>query len=520
MYDEGAAYRVSAFESFHPQHETEWQQTLALAKNPRDKELLWHLLGVYADPIRGMNEIAAINPQSDLLPLLMVRAVNIAEHNTLNNSRYPGESDFSMNEVDTTQFTIDPYFSWYSVQFNQLQELDNSLARIAASRNEDKGIWLMAQAFVTYLRGDQQLCLQQTEKALEIGKDNPLIRAQAAIHQLIAQWNKLKQLRQQDEQEILNLIQGLNPSGLLATRSENAERMILRFMRKQYSENGNELRAELAEPSPDEFYRSTAKTQEMIDFMLRTNHTPFEKYVLAGYPIKLTELYDVLAVGEIYAGNFEAARTIYAKHPDAGTNELLGNPFNIHIVDCHDCDHAKPMKTPYTKRKFVDKILEMNSKANDLKVDAKERATNYFLMANGLYNMTWYGNARLLSATVVNWNYMDSNRFAGYTNEKNMKVQGYYSCEAASENYLKAFALSTDAEFKAKCIWMAAKCEHNRWLESDYTIENSDAFKAGVYFRSLRDEYSNTQYYKQVIAECGYFCQFITPGNQACIRNK
>ncbi len=520
MYDASSAYRISAFESFHPQHETEWQQTLTLAKNPRDKELLWHLLGVYADPIRGMNEIAVINPQSDLLPLLMVRAVNIAENNTLSNSRYPGDSDFALNEVDTTQFTIDPYYSWHSVQTKNLQELDNSLAKIAALRTNDKGVWLMAQAFVSYLRGDMRLCLQQTSKALEIGKDNPLIRAQAAIHELIARWEELKQLRAQDEQEILNLIKGLNPAGLIATRSENAERMLLRFMRNQFLENGNELRAELAEPSPDAFYKSTTKTQEMIDFMLRTNHTPFEKYVLARYPIKLNELYDVLAVGEMYAGNFEAARTIYAKHPDAGTNELLGNPFNIRIVDCHDCDHAKPMKTPYNKRKFVDKILEMHAKANDPKLDAKERATNYFLVANGLYNMTWYGNARLLSATVVNWDYTDSNRFASYSDEKKFNIQGYYNCEAARENYMNAFALSTDAEFKAKCIWMAAKCEHNHWLETEYSVENSDAFRSGEYFRRLRDEYSNTQYYKQVIAECGYFCQFITPGNQACIRNK
>jgi len=520
LYDVGPAYRMSAFESFHPQRENEWKQTLALAKNPRDKELLWHLLGVYADPVRGMNEIAAINPQSDLLPLLMVRAVNIAENNIVSNPRYPGESDFEFNEVDTTYFTIDPYYSWQSVQFKNLQELDNSLSKIAAQRAHDKGVWLMAQAFVSYLRGDMRMCLQQTEKALETGKDNPLIRAQAAIHQLITRWNDLKQLRAQDEQEILNLIEGLNPAGITATRSENAERMILRFMRQQYSENGNELRAELAEPAPDAFYNNAAKTQAMIDFMTRTNHTSFEKYVLARYPIKLNELYDVLAVGEMYAGNFEAARGIYAKHPDAGTNELLGNPFNIHIVDCHDCDHAKPMKTPYTKRKFVDKILEMHAKANDPKLDAKERATNYFLVANGLYNMTWYGNARLLSATVVNWDYTDSNRFAGYSDEKKLNVQGYYNCEAARENYLNAFALSTDAEFKAKCIWMAAKCEHNHWLETEYSVENSDAFRSGEYFRRLRDEYSNTQYYKQVIAECGYFCQFISPGNQACIRNK
>ncbi len=521
MYDAHEAYRFSAFESFHPQEAEAWNQTLSKANNARDKELLWHLLGVYADPIRGMNEIAAINPRSDLLPLLLVRAVNIAERNGVNNVTYPGQ-DFGFGfEYDSTHFTIDPYYSWNSVKSNNLNELKQTIAKISDLRQNDKAVWLMAQAFVAWLQGDVKACLTLTEIAIELESENPMIRAQAAIHRLISRRDNLQQLDAKAEQEILYLIQGLNPAGFVATRSQNAERMVLRAMRNQYLKLDNALRAELAEPNPQEFYAKAEQIQEMIDFMLRTDHTPFERFVLLKYPLKLEELYDVQAVAKMYAGDFEGAKDVYAKHPAAGNDELMGNPFNIGIVDCHDCDHAKPLKVPYTKRKFADKILEMKAKANDSALDGKERATNYFLMANGLYNMTWYGNARLLSVTVVNWNMSYSERFSPYTSkEADEPIDGYFDSKPALEAYLNAYALSNDNEFKAKCIWMAAKCEHNIWLETQYNEEATGAFKSGVYFRKLKAEYGNSQYYKQVIDECGYFCQFISPDNQSCIRNK
>jgi hypothetical protein len=521
MYDAHEAFRLSAFESFHPQEEVEWNQTIAKATSTRDKELLWHLLGVYADPVHSMNELAAINPQSDLLPLLLVRAVNIAERNCVNNVSYPGQ-DFGFGfEYDSTHFTVDPYYSWNSVKRNNLNELNQTIANISDLRQNDKAVWLMAQAFVAWLQGDVNACLTSTEEAVELDGENPMIRAQAAIHRLISRRDDLQQLDAAAEQVILSLIQGLNPSGFVATRSQNAERMVLRAMRNQYLKLGNPLRAELAEPNPQEFYAKAEQIQEMIDFMLRKDHTPFERFVLGKYPLKLEELYDVQAVAKMYAGDFEGAKDVYAKHPAAGNDELMGNPFNIRIVDCHDCDHAKPLKVPYTKRKFADKILEMKAKANDPALDAKERATNYFLMANGLYNMTWYGNARLLSVTVVNWNMSYSERFSPYTTKETEEpIDGYFDSKPALEAYLKAYELSNDTEFKAKCIWMAAKCEHNIWLETEYGEESTGDFKSGDYFRKLKQEYSTSQYYKQVIAECGYFCQFITPGNQSCIKNK
>jgi len=66
---------------------------------------------------------------------------------------------------------------------------------------------------------------------------------------------------------------------------------------------------------------------------------------------------------------------------------------------------------------------------------------------------------------------------------------------------------------------MLAKCEHNTWLENSWGEETGD-FNAGVYFKMMNDNFKDSKYYKEVIAQCGYFCTYNSPGNPACIKNK
>jgi hypothetical protein len=162
-------------------------------------------------------------------------------------------------------------------------------------------------------------------------------------------------------------------------------------------------------------------------------------------------------------------------------------------------------------------MIELSQKAISEK-DTQERANNYFLYANGLYNMTWYGNARVFSATSINWNYQESNRFDRYSFKKSQEVGAYYSMKEAEKNYLLALSLSNNKEFKAKCVWMLAKCEHNAWLENSWG-EGSGDFEAGKYFK-IMNTYKDAKYYKEVIAQCGYFCTYNSPGNPTCINNK
>ena len=59
---------------------------------------------------------------------------------------------------------------------------------------------------------------------------------------------------------------------------------------------------------------------------------------------------------------------------------------------------------------------------------------------------------------------------------------------------------------------MAAKCEQNKYyLSHDYEEGNANGRKGKyrTFFHKIKSDYSNTQYYKQAIKECGYFKYFV-----------
>ena len=83
-----------------------------------------------------------------------------------------------------------------------------------------------------------------------------------------------------------------------------------------------------------------------------------------------------------------------------------------------------------------------------------------------------------------------------------------FDCSNALKYYLKAMRLSNDRNFKAMCCFMAAKCEQNKFYLKKDRNPNIN-FIAGKYFKDLKDSYNNTDYYKEIIKECGYFRTYL-----------
>ncbi|MEX1188835.1 MAG: hypothetical protein WED33_06210 [Bacteroidia bacterium] len=503
LYDYEEAYKFEAFESFHPQSDKEWEETLLLAKSIREKELLWHLMGVYAAPLNGMKEIVKLNSTSDLLPLLLVRAVNIAENNLVENSDYRNNEYYPFaDESNLASFTPDPLFSWNSIKEEQLDDLINTVERIAEVREYDKDVWLISAAYLNWIGGNSEKAMLNTDLALKVTKNNKAVLAQVAINKLLISFSEISEINDETENKIIDLINEVNQVSTGVKRDENAIQFVLRKMNKMYLAKGEELLAELCSPNTYNYYKNESDVRNMLAFMQNKDNNKLSKYLIGRYPLGTSDLYNILAVIKVYEYNFEAADSIYDKSVSLGTDELYGNPFNFRIKDCHDCDHGLPQKVKYTKRAFVDKMIELKNKAVT-SVDPNEKANNYFLYANGLYNMTYYGNARFMSTTAIG----------------NSMASSYYNCDKAEINYLKAMEHSKNKEFRAKCLWMAAKCQHNEWLEKEYVLRGESDFIAGEYFYMMKELFSDTKYYKEVIAECGYFCQFENPGLASCIKN-
>jgi hypothetical protein len=192
--------------------------------------------------------------------------------------------------------------------------------------------------------------------------------------------------------------------------------------------------------------------------------------------------------------------------PDSGA-ALPGNPFNARINDCHDCDHEAPQKISYSRYGFLVKLRELKAKI----AAGRDVYINAVLMGNAHYNITQFGNARAFFECAVigdgdSQPEMIDTVFRGSLLSMSMAVR-YYT--------LALGAAKTD-EQKAKCQYLLAKCQRNDWYVQtffndpqydEYEKQNRD-FVAWDGFKALR-QYAQTQYYKEVLRECGYFKTYL-----------
>jgi hypothetical protein len=218
----------------------------------------------------------------------------------------------------------------------------------------------------------------------------------------------------------------------------------------------------------------------------------------------MDDLWEFQAIQDIYNDKIDEAVIKMQKAGNRAKIELLANPFSNKIPDCHDCDHALPQKSKYTKLSFLQKIQEMKQK-----LDANnDPFNNALLIGSGLYNISHYGNGRVFYEGEV----LGSGQYSPYAIDKTF--MGMLTNNALSVKYYQiALKNATDNEQKAKCQYFMAKCQRNEWynqtiynnLENEYSYDESKPdFIEWQGFKELK-KYADTKYFQQVLKECGYF---------------
>lgn len=187
---------------------------------------------------------------------------------------------------------------------------------------------------------------------------------------------------------------------------------------------------------------------------------------------------------------------------------LYANPFNTTFNDYPKQYVSKTKR--YNKKSFAQEMLRLQQL---IVSDKKNAASYYFKMANGVYQTGYYGNAWFLIS--YDWSSYANYDPAAYTYDADFKL-----AQTAKAWYLKARALSTDANFRAKCTFMLAKCEQKRivntgfvnWYTNDYEARQRGFIAKNIgnpYFRELRAGYAQTPFYKTAVAECSYLRDFL-----------
>lgn len=488
VYDGCAALRTVAHYSFHPQEQSDWNATLALCANNDEKATLWQMLGIYyGDDVRAMQEIYNLNPKSEKLNILLTRAINRQEQD-FRDYNEGLSNDIIKVKKDTTG--------------------DNLLAFVSritqAGNTHQPWMWHIAAGYLYMLKGNTAKAAAAYAQAEKKLPKEELAQLQLRLLKLINTIAGTPKADSKLEKAILPELEWLTNLKMEDGdfRHSSALNWIKQTLSDRYKAQKEYIKA-VCYSNYNEFYINNSNIEAMKSFLAKPNKTPYEALYAKFYVLTTNDLLEFQAIDLALHDKLDEAIAKMESIPDGGAT-LPGNPFNGRLQDCHDCDHEAPQKIKYTKLSLLKKMKEMEDKVKA----GQEVYTNAMLLANAFYNITHYGNARAFYESKIAGEFHYSPFSIG--NEfRNMLTD----MTLASKYYTQGLNAAKTDEQKAKCYFMLAKCERNKYYNDSLYINRKyeygdhpsmPDFKAWDGFKLLK-QYKTTKFYQEAIRECGYF---------------
>lgn len=467
--------------------------SLKLCKNNDEKTALLMLSEFKGatSSLDAMRQIYSLNSKSPYLELLLSRQVKGVEREILPPRDYYGNYKNYLIENEY----IDKKYNRKLTEFVKL---------VANNKNAlHPYIWYLAAGYLMTLNNENHEAPTYYYYAKEVWPKNDSVNIKnIKLFKVINNFLDTSPFFENDMLKDLSWLIKNNEGAFIFARQKLA---------MFYAQRGDILRMHLLLGDNHFNYDLTSSPNEepidlLIRFLEKPDKTEYEKFLANIYKYNLKELFDIK--GTIFLSRHKFAEAVEAFDNGYGGKVLQADPFVIHINDCIDCDIRDNTSKEYTKKSFALRMLELDSLA---KSDKKNSAQYYFLMANGLYNTSFFGNC---------WDAVSYNKDFDAWFHKDLKDLELYDCSEAQKYYLKAMNLANDSEFAAKCCFMASKCEQNSFYV-DYAVGKikigRDDFwknygKAKLEYRKnffiMRDKYSKTEFYKEAIKECKYFNEF------------
>lgn len=508
VFDKCPEMRIVTAYSFHPQNDADWNKSLAMAKTNKEKAALWAIHGFYKDETQAIEKIYELDPKSEHLNYLLTRLVNKQEQG-INNSFYEGKKG---NIPEKQQTVIE------NKELNK-SKIDNKafdlVSKIASAGNIEKPyLWDVALGYLQILKADFAKADINFDKAEKTMPKTELSTYQLRLLRFVNNLSKIDKLTSKKEKTILTDLNWLYQE-LPKTykgeefRYQNASAWSKKYLAVLYKEQSNPVMAELFSNSQDywsdgnSFYDNEKELLAMKTFLAKSNKSEIEKIAVGIYSLKLKDINNFQAVQATFKNKIPEAIAFIKETDSVQYSIFSGNPFNGSIKDCHDCDHAAYQKKKYSQIDFLNTIKAMQDKL----AEKEDVYTNSLLLGNAFYNITHFGNGR--SFYEINIVGYGSSPYSFRDSMKKMIT----NCDLPKMYYQKAFEAAATKEQKAKCVYLLSKCERNEYYNKKYNEVNSwweveddkVNFIAWNGFKTLRKEYSDTKYYQDVIAECGYF---------------
>jgi len=513
------------------------EEYLAMCANNEEKAAMLGMfsLGSPAWEIPAMEKIYSLNPKAEILPVLAVREINKAEEfyltPVLNKQEGGKEFFYSWNDVSND--------SALNVNAIQVKKLQRFLEKVATeTKAPNPAMYQVGAAYTALIQKDfsASRILLDRAKTMDL---SPRLNDQWQLTNLLLEVNATDKIDAKFEEKILPSLKWLLQKALMDKQMGDGwsrppsewkifyRNLMSEVVAKRYRQQGDRFKEALAVGSAEfvtnggkasqygsmsaDFLhnQSSSKDVEFLYAYLNAKaKTGFADFLTKNNALKLSEVVDFAGTAYLRDNNYAKAIEWFGKSPISSAKMIKKNPF---IELMYDQEERLPNdNTKTTKIAFAKEMQRLQSLVKTDKVNA---AQHLYKMALGYYNTTYYGYA---------WELVEYYRSGvdGYNIPKGATgfQKNYYGCYNAHDYFKMAMEASGNKEFKAKCLFMMAKCAQKQIRKpqyADFGYDNWDAYDAAEkvymknfmnnkYFPELKKDYGTTKFYQQAFNSCSY----------------
>ena len=544
LFDRGDEWRRSAFISFSwTGADTNTAPVLALCKNAHERAVVHVLSGLYAyEP--ALDDIAAAlreDPTVAGLDALVTREINKVEERFVTDMLYKDREKLFAG-VHTPWWFYDYSARGESVadknqhreKYRQATLRLASLIDEAAAKNPNVTFWPVAASYLSLVTGNKTELEAQLKKAEGMAKTDRE-KDQLSVIKLLSVSREEGKITPATEKAMLPYLEWLESRTKTSERLDKTYRdFTTGYLTTVYLRQGDTAKAIFALARGQQHYGDTsfvygietdfmdapgvalqamneAQFEKVKAFAGASGGSAYDKWLRANgniYPMAL--LQELEGTQRLREHRFADAVASFRKS-NAKTLSVhtFPSPFRVIIndrIEWNDEDSASQI----TKLQFAEKMAALRSKT-----DAESRL-QYGL---GLYGMTYYGIAH--RAYDYYRSGVDDNGYYADTSRRRLTPSQlqYFDPTEAEKAFVEAAQKTTSPETKAVALFMAAKCWQKRtpvppsgrpysWGgpgANDPYYHNS---LKNPYFRKMRDEAGQTQFYQQALRTCDYLADY------------
>lgn len=508
VFDRSPAFKMIALQGYKIKTNEDFNACLKLCREKREKTTLYLMRGLapFANGLEEMEEIYKIDPFSNQIDILLSREIKMLEIDYLNISP-PSENEFS----DLT------YLGQYDISY--LRQMRFFLAKLTKNWQTEKktmepAFWQISSAYLALYDKEFDVVDEYLLKLKNVPGLNSWEKTAIRNIQIAREVSALNSI---DRNEIDRIFKDYQNAEIIKANEDGGtgfdDSRFRYFMDKLavlYGNSGDTAMSFLCRYSFNDLYWSenAAVLDGIMKWKERKDLNSFEKFMLVrgGTNDQNNEMKGSML---LTADKPEEALKYFRKVGAVFVNSNLGSgrnsgfyilakPFDFYHADNVEDDdslyEAPEMfeKNAMTKLDYAEKLISLKKEANK---KGEKAAIANFKLGNAYYNTTWYGHAWMATS------YYRSAAGAAPFCDLNTSLK----------YFLIAMAMTKDKELAAKCAYMAAKCELMPALSSDwnYKILHSDCPKICLYYDKLKNDYSETAFYKEMIRECSYLRDYV-----------